>query len=100
MLSLLSGSKDSRYSAEDDPMDARPSIALTRLLTALPSRLPSLNRSVATVGECATPARCGFQIALGQTGQCPVSFAFEVNQDGVFTEFRDRDFAFDMFVFG
>jgi hypothetical protein len=42
----------------------------------------------------------GFQLALGQTDQCPDSRAFDMNQDGVFTEIPDRDFAFETFVFG
>jgi hypothetical protein len=43
----------------------------------------------------------GFQIALGQTGQCPDSLAFDdTNRDGVFTAFPDRDFAFETFVLG
>ncbi len=43
----------------------------------------------------------GFQLALGQTGQCPDSLAYDdTNRDGVFTPFPDRDFAFETFVSG
>jgi hypothetical protein len=42
----------------------------------------------------------GFQLALGQSGQCPDSLAYDdTNRDGVFTPFPDRDFAFDTFMY-
>jgi hypothetical protein len=42
----------------------------------------------------------GFQLALGQTEQCPDSLAYDdTNRDGVFTPFPDRDFAFETFIY-